>query len=319
MNSYPLIVIAGTTGSGKSDLAVELALTLGGEVISCDSVQIRRGMNIGSGKITREEMRGVSHHMLDLCDVDAEYNVALYQSQALQCINEIRSRHHVPILCGGTGLFLNAVIYPMNLSDAGKPDPEYRKALERFAQEEGEDALFARLQEVDPQSAAVTEKQNVRRVIRALEMVKSGKSKSESASEAYGQRRLREEDMILLALDAEKSLLEERIRRRVDRMMDQGFLREVQSFLDQGYDPDLPMLQTLGYKELIQYLSGEIASLEEAVELIKIHTRQYAKKQRTWLKREKRYRWLDGALLAQPGKKEEFAQQLRAEMESVHE
>jgi len=114
-------------------------------------------------------------------------------------------------------------------------------------------------------------------------------------------------------------LLEERIRRRVDRMMDQGFLREVQSFLDQGYDPDLPMLQTLGYKELIQYLSGEIASLEEAVELIKIHTRQYAKKQRTWLKREKRYRWLDGALLAQPGKKEEFAQQLRAEMESVHE
>jgi len=318
MTRRPLWVVAGTTASGKSDFAVELALALEGEVVSADSVQVRRGMDIGSGKIRAEEMRGVPHHLLSARDPDEEYNVALYQKDALRVIGEIRERGRTPILCGGTGLYINAVVYLMNIEDAAPPDETLRRMLCEELKVHGAQWLHDRLRERDPDAADRIEKENTRRVLRALEIAASGKTMTEAAGDAYAARKLREEDSVLLALDGEREWLSARISARVDRMMETGFLNEVQSLLACGYDPDLPPMKTLGYRELIGYLMGE-GSLDGATEAIKIHTRQYAKRQRTWFRRETRYTWLEGSQITDPRARSNAVRVLVQERGGKHE
>ncbi|MCX7772423.1 MAG: tRNA (adenosine(37)-N6)-dimethylallyltransferase MiaA [Clostridia bacterium] len=285
-----VIVIAGPTASGKTDLAIELALEAGGEIISADSMQIYRYMDIGTAKPTLEERKSIPHFMMDLIDPDEAFSVAQYQAAAKLCIEDILSRGKVPIIAGGTGLYVNALVYNLTFSDT-ITNWEYRKTLQDIADEQGPEALHDLLRKVDPQSAERIHPNNVKRVIRALEVYEtSGRPISEHQEES----RLEPPpyDYQVFGLEVERDVLYRRIEQRVDKMMALGLLEEVEDILKKGYSPNLISLQGIGYKEIISAIQGH-CTMAEAVEAIKLGTRHLAKKQMTWFKKTEGLRWLN--------------------------
>lgn len=278
-----LLILAGPTGVGKSDLAVQLAKSLNGEIISSDSMQIYRGMDIGSAKITPEEMEGVPHHLIDIVDPKESFSAAQYQELALATIKEIQARGKLPIMTGGTGLYINAVIYPLEFTAADRSDA-IRAKFEAYEASHGREALHDLLKAQDPISAQRIHQNNVKRVIRALEV----QEMTGQPFSSYGQEKHLRDDLIIfyywISRDREK--LYHRINQRVDLMMEAGLLEEVKALKKRGLDRSAQSMQGIGYKEILDYLEGDI-SLEEAVNQIKQGSRNYAKRQMTWFRNEK--------------------------------
>jgi len=286
----PLIIIAGPTAVGKSDAAVELALRIGGEVVSADSVQVYRGMDIGSAKITKEEMRGVPHHLIDILDPSEDFNIKLFQKLAKEAIDSILDRGKIPILCGGTGFYIQSVLYDIEFTEE-ETDMRYRRELERLAEEKGTGVLYEMLREADPKSCENIHEKNVKRVIRALEYHhETGMPISEHNEEQ--RRRPAAFDHRFFVITDERETLYARIDARVDRMMDLGLVEEVRRLMEAGIARTYTAMQALGYKEIYDALNGAF-TMEEAVYRIKRDTRHFAKRQLTWFKREKDVIWLD--------------------------
>ncbi|AGC67877.1 tRNA dimethylallyltransferase MiaA [Thermoclostridium stercorarium subsp. stercorarium DSM 8532] len=286
-----VIVIAGPTASGKTDLAINLALETDGEVVSADSMQIYRYMDIGTAKPTKEEMRGIPHHMIDIVDPGENYSVALYKRDAENCIRDILSRGKLPIVAGGTGLYINSLIYNIKFGET-VIDEEFRERMRKIAETEGPKVLHEMLEKVDPESAAKIHYNNVKRVIRALEVYEYTKKpisqhQKESRTEPPEFRYL----VFILSMDRER--LYDRINRRVDKMIQKGLVDEVRRLLKMGYKPGSTALQGLGYKEIIRFLNNELP-FEEAIRILKRDTRHFAKRQLTWFRAIKEAVWLEG-------------------------
>ena len=286
-----LIVIAGPTASGKTGLSIRMAKQLDGEIISADSMQVYRRMDIGTAKVTKEEMQGVPHHLIDVVEPTEEWNVMRFKQMAEDAIRDISARGRQPIICGGTGFYLRALLYDTEFAEEPGQE-ELRAQLEERMQKEGPEALYRELQTVDPLSAEKIHPNNEKRVIRALEYYQlHGQPISGHNEEMRGKGS--PYDLTYLAIQWDRAKLYERIDRRVDRMIEQGLVEEVQSLLGEGVRPGMTSMQGLGYKEIIPYLQGEL-SLEEAVRILKRDTRHFAKRQLTWFRAEKDIQWIDG-------------------------
>lgn len=286
----PLIVLTGPTAAGKTELSIALAKKLNGAIISADSMQVYKYMNIGSAKIRPEEMQGVRHYLVDVLDPREEFHVARFQQMAKEAMEEIYRNGQLPIVVGGTGFYIQALLKDIDFDESSGELP-CRKELEETARREGGAVLYERLKQVDPESAEAIHPNNVKRVIRALEFYqetgqpislhnREQKEKQPPYTYAY------------FVLNDDRARLYERIDRRVDRMVEQGLVEEVRWLKEHGYDRSLVSMQGLGYKELFPYLDGT-CSLEEAVEIIKRDTRHFAKRQITWFKREPDVIWLN--------------------------
>lgn len=286
----PLIVLTGPTAVGKTALSIKLAKALDGEIVSADSMQVYRGMDIGSAKIRQEEMEGVPHHLIDVLDPEDEFNVVLFQKLAKEAIADITGRGKIPILAGGTGFYIQAVLYDIDFTET-KEDSSYRTYLEELARQEGNERLHEMLRQVDPKAAEAIHANNVKRVIRALEFhQQTGQKISEHNEEQRENVSAYDSCYFVLTDDREK--MYERIDRRVDLMVQEGLVEEVTRLKEQGCTRELVSMQGLGYKEILAYLEGEY-DLERALYLIKRDTRHFAKRQLTWFKREKDVIWVD--------------------------
>lgn len=292
MQQPPLLVLTGPTAVGKTKLSISLAKAVNGEIISADSMQVYRYMDIGSAKITEEEMDGVPHHLIDVLLPEEEFHIVRFQRMAKAAMEEIYQRGHIPILTGGTGFYIQAVTRDIDFT-ATHGDESYRNELEALAASEGPQCLHDMLLAVDPASAAEIHANNVKRVIRALEFYhENGQPISR-----HNQEQRQKESPYRLAyfvLNDERSRLYSRIDQRVDQMMEQGLLEEVRTLQQMGYTREMVSMQGLGYKEMLAYLEGEY-SLEEAVRILKRDTRHFAKRQITWFKREPDAIWLNKA------------------------
>lgn len=287
--SCPVVAILGPTASGKSDLAQQVALNLDGEVVSADSMQVYRGMNIGTAKLDPSEMK-VPHHLIDILDPGQAFSAQQFQEMSRQCFKKIQARDKVPVLCGGTGLYVQAALEDMRFPKGDQIENPIRKKYEALAEQEGNGAVWNALNEVDPASASLLHPNNVRRVIRALEMHDQGVS---YADQVAGMKDLAEVvPSVRFGLARDSKLLAERIEKRVDSMFEQGLVAEVEALLESGFRDALTAPQAIGYKEVVAALDGDI-SMDEASEQIKTATRRYAKRQRTWLRRDKHLIWLD--------------------------
>ena len=290
MNRKPLIILTGPTAAGKSDLAVRLAQMIGGEIISADSMQVYRQMDIGTAKIRTDEMQGITHHLIDVKDPDEPFNVVIFQDLAKDAMEKIYAKGHIPILTGGTGFYIQAVLRDINFAENDN-DSSYRKELEQIAETHGPVFLHQMLLEKDPESAAAIHPNNVKKVIRALEFLQqTGEKISDHNRIQAEQKPPYNFAYFVLTLDRER--LYARIDQRVDQMIEAGLVQEVKKLMDQGYDTHLVSMQGLGYKEVCAYLKGE-CTLLEAIEQIKLGTRHFAKRQLTWFRREKEVIWLD--------------------------
>lgn len=285
-----LIAIAGPTASGKTALSIELSRRISGEVVSCDSMMVYRGMDIGTAKPTRAEMDGIPHHMIDVADPAENYSAARYRDEARAVIADIASRGHMPIMCGGTGLYIDAVTRDMSFART-PADDELRARLEKELNEQGAQSMHDRLSEIDPPTAARLHANDTRRVLRALEIYYStGAPMSQSAERTGENRELY--DLTLISLNMPRARLYDRINRRVDMMCGQGLFEEVAGLIANGLNRECTAMQALGYKEIAQALAGEV-SREEAISNLKQRTRNYAKRQLSWLRRDTRVNWLD--------------------------
>lgn len=293
----PLIVIAGATATGKTDAAVALALARNGEVVSADSMQVYRYMDIGTAKPTAQEMRGVSHHMLDVFLPDEECNVARYKELAQKAISEIRARNRLPIIAGGTGFYINALLRDTAFDEQGA-DEAVRQHYEQRAQREGAQAIYALLEQVDPAAAKSIHPNNIKRVVRALEYFETT-GKQISAHNQLERSRVMPQDVLMIVLEMARPALYERINRRVDKMMEMGLEQEVRGLLARGYDKGLTSMQGIGYKEMIEAIDGAY-SLTEAVQKIQQGSRRYAKRQVTWFRHQVQALYFD----AETAKKE---------------
>jgi tRNA dimethylallyltransferase len=281
-----LLVIAGATATGKSALSVSLAQAIDAEIINADSMQVYKGMDIGTAKISSEERQGISHHMLDVLHVNEDSTVAWYQSAAREKIDEIHSRGKNVVLVGGTGLYIKSVIDELNFPDT---DPMVRHTLNKEAEELGIDAMFARLEKLDPAAALAIDRANLRRIIRALEVI-------EITGQPFTANLPREESVRYpqarqFGLVMDRELLSERIDERVNKMFEQGLVAEVAHLIDSGLTQGRTAQRALGYSQVISHLQGEI-SLEAAIEETKRATRQYARRQETWFSRDARIKWI---------------------------
>ena len=286
----PLVIIAGPTAVGKTALSIGLAKKLDGEIISGDSMQVYRGMNIGTAKIKPEETDGIRHHLIDICEPREGFNAAKFQSMAQEKIAEIAARGHLPIVVGGTGLYLSSLIYEYDFAESAH-DEEYREYLERLLREKGEQYLWEMLAEVDKESAERLNIRDTKRIIRALEVYHvTGSPLSRQKQE--GRSRQPRENLAFIVLDMDRAELYERINRRIDQMLAEGWLDEVKMLLQQGLTVNDVAMQGLGYRQLARYLQGEI-SYEDAVYLTKRDTRHFAKRQLTWFRHEKYAYWLN--------------------------
>lgn len=295
-----LLVIIGPTAVGKTKLSIELAKRFNGEIISGDSMQIYRGMDIGTAKIRKEEMEGIPHHLIDIKEPNENFSVAEFQQLVRSTIQEIADRGHLPIIAGGTGLYIQSVIYDYQFSDVSG-DEDFRRELEQKAKEIGPDALHQELIKVDPQSASDIHPNNVRRVIRALEIYHlAGKTRNEFDNTA-NKEEIYQTAIVGLTMDRDK--LYERINARVDLMMEDGLLEEVNRLYQQGLR-DCQAIQAIGYKEIYQYLDGDLP-LEEAVDKLKQNSRRYAKRQLTWFRNKMEVKWFDITNVNNLSKKEE--------------
>lgn len=286
----PLIIITGPTASGKTALSVELAKKVGGEIISADSMQVYRHMDIGSAKVTKEEMDGVRHHLIDVLDPWDEFNVVVFQRLAKEAMEEIYAAGHIPIIAGGTGFYIQALVNDIDFTE-NDSDTGYREELECLAAEKGASCLHDMLKEVDPESAEAIHENNVKRVIRALEFYKKTGTKISEHNEAERQKES-PYNFAYYVLNMDRERLYQRIDLRVDLMMKNGLLAEVEKLKEMGCTRDMVSMQGLGYKEILDALDGTI-SLDEAVYIIKRDTRHFAKRQLTWFKREKEVTWVD--------------------------
>lgn len=290
MAKTPLIVLTGPTAAGKTNLSIRLAKMLGGEIISADSMQVYKHMDIGSAKITPEEMAGVPHHMIDILEPFEEFNVVVFKEKVKHCIEEITKRNHIPILTGGTGFYIQAVLYDIDFTE-NEENSQIREELEKLVKEKGNGYLHDRLAQVDRASAESIHENNVKRVIRALEFFMLTGQKISEHNETERAKKSAY-DSCYFVLNEDRTVLYERIDRRVDKMLEAGLVEEVKTLKEMGCDRTLVSMQGLGYKEILSYLDGEI-SLEEAVYLIKRDTRHFAKRQLTWFRREQDVIWVN--------------------------
>ena len=285
----PLIILTGPTAVGKTAASIGLAKAIGGEVISADSMQVYRHMDIGSAKIMPEEMDGVKHHLIDVLDPEDEFNVAVFQKMAKEAMKGIYERGHIPIVVGGTGFYIQALLYDIDFEN-GEENTEYRRKLEVYAKEQGVQALHDRLREVDPKSADAIHANNVKRVIRALEYYHETGTRISEHNETEREKESPYRFAYFVLNDV-RSHLYERIERRVDLMMEQGLVDEVTALKTRGCTRKMVSMQGLGYKEILDYLDGK-DSLEEAVTILKRDTRHFAKRQLTWFRRERDVNWV---------------------------
>ena len=286
----PLLVLTGPTAVGKTKLSIALARAVGGEIISADSMQVYRHMDIGSAKIKKEEMQGIPHHLIDVLEPTEDFHIVLFQKMAKEAMAEIYSRGHIPILTGGTGFYIQAVTRDIDFTEAEQEDG-YRKELETLALSQGSEALHRMLQTVDPKSAEEIHPNNVKRVIRALEFYHQNGAPISSHNETQKQQ-TSPYNLAYFVLNAPRQLLYERIEARVDEMLSEGLVKEVQKLQSMGCSRGMVSMQGLGYKEILSYLEGE-CSFEEAVHILKRDTRHFAKRQLTWFRREPEVIWLD--------------------------
>ena len=286
-NKEKLIVLTGPTGVGKTALSVRLARDIGAEIISADSMQVYRRMDIGTAKIRKEEMRGVRHHLIDVLEPDEPFHVMRFQQMALRAIDEIRGRGNIPMLVGGTGFYIQAVLYGIDFTETDE-DNTIRRQYEERVRNEGDaaiDALYEQLQIADPDAAEAIPKQNVKRVIRALEYY----DKTGTPISAHNRREREKEspyDFRYFVLTDDRERLYERVNARVDEMMEQGLPGEVRALLASGVTMDMTSMQGLGYREIARHLAGDF-DREEAVRRIKQNTRHFVKRQLTWFRRER--------------------------------
>ena len=285
-----LVILTGPTAAGKTKLSIALAKKINGEIISADSMQVYKYMDIGSAKIMPEEMDGVRHHLIDILEPTEDFNVVLFQRYAKAAMEEIYAKGKVPIIVGGTGFYIQSVLYDIDFTQNDE-DTALREELEALAKEKGADYLHAMLAECDPESAAAIHANNIKRVIRAIEYNRQTGKKISEHNEA---ERTKESayDSSYFVLTDERARLYANIDKRVDIMLEQGLLDEVKKLMDMGCERDSVAMQGLGYKEIISYLLGEI-SLEEALYLIKRDTRHFAKRQLTWFRRERDVIWVE--------------------------
>jgi len=284
--SLPLVVIAGPTAVGKSDMAVELALRFNGEIISADSVQLYKYFNIGAAKLTKEEQKGIPHHLFDILEPDQAFSVADYQKLARQKIQEINDRGKLPFLVGGTGLYIQAVIDPYEFPETMGYE-EIRKKLREIWSQGGKEELYQRLQKIDPVAAKRIHPNDFRRISRALEVYYlTGKP----ISSYINKEKKSLYKLAMIGLTRKRTELYQRIEARVDKMFAEGLVEEVKSILDMGYEPTIKPLQSLGYKQVVEYLRGD-CDLAEAIASTKKATRNYAKRQLTWFRKDDRIHW----------------------------
>lgn len=286
----PIVVLTGPTAVGKTELSIQLAKVIGGEIISADSMQVYKYMDVGSAKITPEEMDGVRHYLVDELEPFDEFHVVKFQEYAQKYLNEIYAHEKIPIIAGGTGFYIQALLNDIDFTEQ-ESDSAYRKELEALAEEHGNQYLHDRLKEVDPESAEAIHPNNRKRVIRALEFYQeTGRKISEH--NAKEQMRTSPYNFAYFVLNDERSHLYKRIDARVDKMIEDGLEAEVRRLKEMGCTKDMVAMQGIGYKEMLSYLDGSY-SLEEAVYIIKRETRHFAKRQITWFKRERDVIWLN--------------------------
>lgn len=290
MKKKPLIILTGPTAVGKTKASIGLAKAVDGEIISADSMQVYRHMDIGSAKIKPEEMEGIPHHLIDVLEPDDEFHVVKFQQLAKKAMREIWKRGHIPIVTGGTGFYIQALLYDIDFDENEKEDA-CRKELEAYAREHGAEALHEKLALVDPASAEMIHPNNIKRVIRALEFYEQTGKRISEHNETQRQRESPYAFAYFVLTD-DRAHLYERINRRVDQMIEEGLVNEVQALKDKGYTKQLVSMQGLGYKEILDYLDGN-CTLEEAIYTIKRDTRHFAKRQLTLFKRERDVIWIN--------------------------
>lgn len=285
-----ILIIAGPTAVGKSEISIALAKKLNGEIISTDSMQIYKHMDIGSAKISKEEMDGIPHYLIDFLDPKSEFSVSEFKDLATEKIQDIHKRGKLPILVGGTGLYIDSIICNMNFTESEK-DEEYRKYLNDLAEEKGNEFLHEMLKDIDPESYNSIHYNNRKRVIRALEVYKitnkpfsSFKSKNNIYETSY--------NIYYYVLDMNRHNLYERINKRVDLMIEKGLINEVDMLKDMGLTSDMQSMKGIGYKELLYYIDGDL-SLEDSIEMIKQGSRNYAKRQLTWFRKDPRANFIN--------------------------
>lgn len=301
MNRKPLIILAGPTAVGKTALSIRLAEAAGAEIISADSMQVYRHMDIGSAKITREEMCGIPHYLVDVLEPEEEFNVVRFQQMAKEAAGSIWEKGKIPLIVGGTGFYIQALLYDIDFTE-NDGDESYRRELEQKASDEkGASELYEMLERVDPGAAEEIHPRNIKRIIRALEFYHQTGKKISDHNKTQRQKES-PYNYAYFVLTDERSRIYEQIDRRVDLMMEQGLLDEVRYLKERGVRKDSTAMQGLGYKELYAYLEGEYP-LEEAVRIIKRDTRHFAKRQLTWFKRERDVIWADKSVIGQNGEK----------------
>ena len=288
MNKIPLIILTGPTAVGKTDLSIKLSKSLNAEIISADSMQIYKYMDIGSAKISQEEMKEINHHLIDVVDPNVEFSVVDFKNKAQKVMDELIEHNKLPILTGGTGLYLNSLIYNMDFAKSNANN-EIREKLEQELAENGIDYMHEKLRGLDEEAANRIHKNNTKRVIRAIEVCMSGQKMNDFSKDLRYNEKYKP---IIIVLNRDREVLYQRINKRVDIMLENGLLDEVKELLKMGYTKDMISMQGIGYKEMIKYLDGEY-TYDEAIEIIKRDSRRYAKRQLTWFKRYQDAKWFD--------------------------
>lgn len=288
MKKIPLVILTGPTAVGKTNLSIQLAKKMNMEIISADSMQIYKYMDVGSAKVTEDEMNGVKHYLIDEVTPDYSFSVSEFQERANDYINQIVKKGKLPLVTGGTGLYLNSLIYSMDFAKSDA-DNELRETLRVELEENGIDYMYEKLKSLDEEAANRIHKNNTKRVIRAIEVCMSGKKMSDFSNDLKLNEKY---EPIIIVLNRDREHLYRRINKRVDIMISQGLEDEVKTLLNMGYSSDLVSMQGIGYKEIIKYLNNEY-TYEEAIEIIKRDSRRYAKRQLTWFRRYENAKWFD--------------------------
>lgn len=289
----PLLILTGPTAVGKTALSIQLAKAVGGEIVSADSMQVYRHMDIGSAKVTEEEMEGIPHYLIDVLDPQDDFNVATFQTLARQAMDEIYSHGNIPIITGGTGFYIQALLYDIDFKENNEKNP-IRKELEQLAKELGDKApraLHEKLSHIDPEAARQIHANNIKRVIRAIEYFEQTGEKISEHNEEMHQKES-PYNFLYYVLTRDRKTLYERIDKRVDIMIANGLVKEIEKLKAMGCHRGQTSMQGLGYKEILDYLDGS-CTLDEAVYILKRDTRHFAKRQLTWFRRERDVRWLD--------------------------
>lgn len=289
-----LVILTGPTAVGKTSLSINLAKAINGEIISADSMQIYKKMDIGTAKVMPEEMDGIKHYLIDVIEPTEDFHVVKFKQMVEAAIDEIYEKGKIPIICGGTGFYIQAILYDIDFTE-NEIDKNYRKSLEAFAKEKGNEALHEKLNAIDPESAKAIPAANVKRVIRAIEYFEQTGEKF-SVHNATQKEKNSPYNFAYFVLNDDRQLLYNRIDARVDKMIADGLVSEVKSLLASGVRKGMTAMDGIGYKELLDYLEGD-GSLDDAISLIKQKSRNYAKRQLTWFRREKEVIWLDKTVL----------------------